>query len=226
MIIISCGVNEGKKDYIEYFPNGDVKIKIEMNGDLYHGKAIEYFNNGNVKNIANYINDTLDGEFRVNFKNGNPNVTGIYKSGHYSGELIHYFNNKNIKEVKLYTDSGELWYLSQYDEEGNILYNQILPYFTSSEDTINLGEDYILKVKFNANIRDTTEVVIGYPADHFSFNKVIDTVKFVGDEFIFKYVPKVSGNKRLGFLFKNNLPIKDSTNLNNIFPQHSFYVKE
>lgn len=109
------------KDDIEhfkgYYPNGNLKIKVQFKDNLFFGENKYYYENGNIREIVNYrIQETKDnklalrdGEYRQYYDNGNIKELGTYKDDKKEGLWLNYSRNQRNEIIKESTyKSGEL----------------------------------------------------------------------------------------------------------------------
>lgn len=109
------------KDDIEhfkgYYPNGNLKIKVQFKDNLFFGENKYYYENGNIREIVNYriqeIKDNKlalrDGEYRQYYDNGNIKELGTYKDDKKEGLWLNYSRNQRNEIIKESTyKSGEL----------------------------------------------------------------------------------------------------------------------
>jgi antitoxin component YwqK of YwqJK toxin-antitoxin module len=178
LIITSC-INSKKEFKIEYYKNGNVKLKCEIKNDEKHGDCFEYyeegmllkkstwinnklqenviyyFKNGNVKSIYNYKNDTLYGGYIKFYKqNGLIKETGHYKNNIKIGYINEYYNGKLVQSrQRILVDSQK--FVNQhinYDNFGNIA-KEISNYYSINlepGDSINVNQECEIEIKLEA----------------------------------------------------------------------------
>lgn len=165
-ILISCGkVNR------EYFPNGNLKSKTELNrkGEI-NGLKTEYYENKKTQSIGHYSNNIQNGEFKRFHSNGNIEMDLWFKNGEKDGTLKayyldgklwytysyvndkidgyykEYYNNGGKKEIRLYyLDS--LLYFELFDSLGNFTKDFRKISIECKSDTINLGDTFKTQIE-------------------------------------------------------------------------------
>ena len=132
LILLSCNNKENKNNsknyYTEYYDNNKIKIKEEIKNGILHGKYWCYYQNGILKEEGQYLYGYPHGKFNYYNKNGK-----LY--------LIEQFVIEDdtipiLNQVIYFNNNGDT-----LKAKSN--------YFTlhSKSDTINFGEEYILKIK-------------------------------------------------------------------------------
>ena len=109
------------KDDIEhfkgYYPNGNLKIKVQFKDNLFFGENKYYYENGNIREIVNYRIQEMkdnklalkDGEYKQYYENGNIKESGTYKDDKKEGLWLNYSRNQRNEIIKESTyKSGEL----------------------------------------------------------------------------------------------------------------------
>jgi len=160
-ILISCG----KVDR-EYYPNGNLKSKIELNrnGEI-NGLKTVYYENKQIQSIEHYSKNIENGEFRKYFSNGNIEITLWYKNGIKDGTLNafyqngrlwytysyandridgyyrEYYNKGSKKEIRLY-EKDSLLYYELFDSLGNFTKDFRKITIDCKSDTIILGNAF------------------------------------------------------------------------------------
>ena len=71
------------ENYIEYYPNGEIKEDGILKDGEKHGFWTEWFDNGNKKRIESYKDGKCDGSYIGWYKNGQKRYEGTYQDGKY-----------------------------------------------------------------------------------------------------------------------------------------------
>lgn len=138
--------------YIEYYENGDVRIKCNYeNGDK-HGQYIEYYVGGDIMNESNYKNNKLEGE-EISFnENGTLRCLYNYKNGCLYGPS-HFYDNGIIKETVFHADDETVKIIHYKDNKINLVAN--LMNSTIKDTTIYNSKDkeIVMREYTNGKIR-------------------------------------------------------------------------
>lgn len=112
---------------IEYFKNGNIKVKTTTKGYyreklMIHGKFLAYHENGNLHIVGEYAMSNKTGNWKWYYDNGQLKLEGYYKGGGPQDEFIAYHGNGKIKAKFNHNDKGARHgvYI-EYFENGNIL---------------------------------------------------------------------------------------------------------
>ena len=122
------------KEYIEYFENGNIKVKGQYRDGLMIGEWIYYHESGDVKMTGSFIDGdgTQIGKFSdipINgrhgiwisyYENGNQQVQIDYKNGSKHGKFYEFYENGQIKKEKYYIDDIKGGVVYHYYESGKI----------------------------------------------------------------------------------------------------------
>jgi antitoxin component YwqK of YwqJK toxin-antitoxin module len=113
--------------YLEFFPDGNVKAKGEVDGKKHLGKWLEYWANGNLKREIHYDEKGFKaGPYREYYENGNLKVSGAYKVEMVTEKRL-CFNPETFQEyeceieVEQEVQTGEWRY---YDESGKEIHDE------------------------------------------------------------------------------------------------------
>ncbi|MFN3406045.1 MAG: tetratricopeptide repeat protein, partial [Cytophagaceae bacterium] len=140
-------------DFIEKYPNGDLKgkgtikdglaegfrVTFYQNGDTMfyrsyqkgaaHGYAKEFYPNGKIEQEGKFINDKEDGTWVYYFENGNVKAVLNYKKGILDGDFIEYHSDGKIK-TKYFYKNGKPSFGKEIDD----LVNEALSYSRKFEN--------------------------------------------------------------------------------------------
>lgn len=179
-----------KKQVVEYYPNGNMKSKIEIFNGVKNGEMTTYFSSGKVKEHSYYVNDTLEGLKEVYFENGRLSQKILFvkgrKNGSYSlfeedGNIIesgNFLNDKNkgiilqyyrtgikarlhYKTYMLYVNSEQIPYWSiEYDSLGNVVKENRPIKVQMSSDSVKLGSSVCVEFELLDKIQLDSSFVI------------------------------------------------------------------
>ena len=127
-------LRQTSKDYIEYFENGNIKVKGQYRGGLMIGEWVYYYESGDVKMTGSFIggDGTQIGKFSnipINgrhgiwisyYENGNQQVQIDYKNGSKHGKFYEFYENGQIKKEKYYINDIKDGVVYHYYESGKI----------------------------------------------------------------------------------------------------------
>src|SRR5688572_27912190 len=91
--ITSCKQNDLQ---MIYYPDGTLKMKIEVKDKLYHGKAYEYYESGKLKFEANYMDGLLQGNSFTYYENGNMMEEKKWINGKLHGLTTGFYENGKV----------------------------------------------------------------------------------------------------------------------------------
>jgi hypothetical protein len=161
-----------KKDVRTYYKNGKVRSRTEIREGKIHGLVEEYYESGSLKSTAQWENDRQNGLTRHYYENGKLESTSHWSNGRQNGESLIYYqdgpllfsaNYKNgrivgnsrvyfesggLKERKLYDSAGNLIYIATFKQDGSKGENFVVPVINGIKDTVSVGEQAIITVKF------------------------------------------------------------------------------
>lgn len=235
----------GHDTITDYYDDGKVKAIHEVKDGVFNGLFKEYFESGGLKREGRYKNGQLDGTIKTYYETGetrdlleyrtgklNGVSKGYYKSGYpyYETEFINglrvgwtnnYFDDpvKKVKEHRLFNDSGWEIYLKTFDQHGNVILNQVVPYLECKSDTINYDESIDISVNLGLKIPKTI-VYFGLPSETLGLVDTLAVDTIGADKKVARFIVPVkkTGRIRVGFVFSSTSHTADSSNLNNVAP--------
>lgn len=107
--------------YIEYFPDGDVRIEMHVKDGKKNGTTTYYFENGAKKEVRNFSNNKMDGTWITWDENGKKVAEARYKEGKKNGKWFIWDENGTLRYEMEYTDGAKTGTWSIWDEEGNLV---------------------------------------------------------------------------------------------------------
>ncbi|MEN9394310.1 MAG: hypothetical protein RL362_531, partial [Bacteroidota bacterium] len=111
--------------FVEYYNNGNPKVKGQFVDGLKNGDWKEFFVNGNIKEIVGYALDTLQGKMLAYDNKGGLTLEGEHQKGKKTGHWKWYFMSGNVEmegdfEEDLQTGVWKYYYTNgQISETGN-----------------------------------------------------------------------------------------------------------
>lgn len=137
---VNCSQNNKRKSY---YKNGELKKEFFINEEgIPHGEFIEYYPEGNVKIRGNYNNGKKEGDIFEFYPNGDTLRKVQYFENKPNGRFIEYFRN-GIPKMKARIKQGETVYYVKYDTVGEETYSHFPSEFTLNNEgeTIKKGDN-------------------------------------------------------------------------------------
>jgi antitoxin component YwqK of YwqJK toxin-antitoxin module len=78
---IKSSGNKTKGEYIEYYPTGQVEMKVTYKKGKRNGPFVKYFLHGQVSEKGQYVNDKQNGDWVIYMEDGNVFERAYYKDG-------------------------------------------------------------------------------------------------------------------------------------------------
>lgn len=107
-----------------FYPDGNLESKCEIENDKFNGKAVYYYESGKERQSVNYENNMLEGICITYFESGQIAYTENYQKGKLEGECIYYWENGNIYSKKYYTSGKKNGTFVYYEEDGTVSYSE------------------------------------------------------------------------------------------------------
>jgi len=225
LLILGC---QDRQVEIGRTADGTLKYKAELRDGVRNGQLIEYYPNGNVESIANWNDGQVEGQVRNFYEDGSVKSISYWKSGHNIGSYRYFYLDENLLEAREYDDKGNLIYVSKFSEKGDTLANSAIPILTSVKDTLNIGEDFRLKIGFGYPFYGDFMVHIGRSTkvDSVTTNFEIDTTlaNDGNNNFNYEFKPSRSGYHSVTAWIEYTPSKQDSVTFNGASKDYSFYV--
>ena len=112
---------DNKKDgeWIQFFPNGNLKHKINFRGGIANGAAMFYYENGKLWEKGTWVIDHWVGAYQFFYPSGQIAYDWKYnKIGKRTGEQKYYHENGNVKYVGDWENGKTVGSLKIYSQEG------------------------------------------------------------------------------------------------------------
>ena len=196
---------------IKYYDNSIIKYLCNYKDGKLNGIALSYDSTGNLDKIQTWKDGSLNGPFQIFYSDGSIKEKYYVKDGIVEGEYLMFYPNGKIKERKEYIVRNEKSELNQY-----LSYNlksdievEKSNYFTlfSKKDTINLNENYELKIILNAPVFKYMRVLVGDYCEDFEILEK-DSLKNIinGNDNLIAYLtikPKHKGLNKFSAIIDN-----------------------
>jgi hypothetical protein len=242
VVIVLTGFSSCKKDNfkIEYYPDGNLRSKIEINDKKNpNGIFEEFYNTGILKTKTHYKNGIISDTLYNYYENGKIKEKGLVEGKQMLGWWSYYDKSgKLTKKAEYLIRDGES-FLNQeisFDNQDNINYSLSSFFKLDVKDTLSLGKN-IGKLKYYTNSKDyelryVYIIIENEYADrqikNDTFTDDIDKLWF-GINANKKGELKIKGIIQEELLFKKKIN-KDSTELiikkNNKYFEKKVFVKE
>jgi antitoxin component YwqK of YwqJK toxin-antitoxin module len=100
-----------KKDFKDYYENGQVRRKWTSVDGVIEGKAVTYYESGKLSTEQFYENGKEDGQFQSFYENGNTQATVTYVQGEKDGRARYYYENGHVHSEGFFKNnkSDGLW---------------------------------------------------------------------------------------------------------------------
>jgi hypothetical protein len=244
-----------EKIKIEYYENGQVKIKCETDKEgRKHGNCEEYYESGDLKSISTWKLDSLQGNLTTYYEGGEVSIRMVWSHGVIEDTVKHYYRNgilklttpfkrgKKVGLEKVYFLNGGLeqineWVYAQginfinsatyFNEMGDTVFQSHYVAFNSKQDTIALGEKYEFELELKNPIFDNLYVVYGDFDEDFNLNKgKMDTFWLEGLTMRHSVPAERTGENFLRLILIDNKQNYDSLNRLNTTFQPLFFSKK
>ncbi len=141
LIFLSC---ENKNEYREYYPNGNLKLKVSLNKhQVKNGVYKEYFEDGAIKEKGKYLNGNIVDTVYRYYKNGKLQTKGLLIDNTKVGWWFNYNEKGNPISTKEYINlNGETYENQTIIHDSNGVVDKKLSSFfiVNIPDTISLGK--------------------------------------------------------------------------------------
>lgn len=195
LILTNCQ-SDSKNEY-QYYNEGILKSKSEMQEGAYNGEQVIYYKSGKIKAINYYLNNKLNGisklyypdgtlkleqgflndkntgVFRRYFENGNIEQSGYIVNGLRQGNFYHYFKEDSGKIKKIsnffnFRGTEMPSFIKTYDINGKLIHSE--KGFDVNNKSLSRGELIEVNVTLNIPIEEYDSVIFvygGYDEDFF-----------------------------------------------------------
>ncbi|WP_207433486.1 toxin-antitoxin system YwqK family antitoxin [Sabulibacter ruber] len=245
-----------KKIEEEYYPNGKLKMKVELKDGKRHGVAFKYdstgtlqikshwengiengpvffyYPNGKVEQETVFKNGKPHGQLRAYAENGKLDYIADYCEGTLCGDEIKYYYGTGIKaELNRFDRKGEQFYAERYDTTGKTEMVYYIPDLIGRQSPLKLNKAHDFTIAFAEPIRGKIYAVIGesdqYRNKHPKITTVIDTLYSKDNRtFPFKFVPTKLGMHYLTGIVYHEPLEGDSLWVNGTSVKYAFEVVE
>jgi antitoxin component YwqK of YwqJK toxin-antitoxin module len=249
-LMFSLLVCSSEKKEVIYYDNGNIKLEVNLKNGVRHGLFIDYYEDGSIKSRSTWVNGKVNGkaehyyesgklkevtywkEGKANgiseeyYENGQLFKKAINKNDQTVGEIDFYHDNGALKEKRIHDENGEEMYRSNYDSNGQMLFEAFFPLTIYKPDTLGSNELYEIKLKFGVKPRYKTQLLTGiFDEQH----KLVDTIAIIepdaNDIYTYSFIPTKEGKDSLFLMVSHLGAEKDSLIVNGVTVYHNYYVK-
>lgn len=139
---ISCN---DKNYYTEYYPNGNLKLKVEINKDsLQIGSYKEFYDNGELKSKTNYVNGIVSDSLFNFYENGIIKEKGLIKDNLKNEWWLFFDKSGSLKEKSEFVIVRDSMHKNQsyyYDKIGNLKIEPSTFFEIEISDTLRIGKN-------------------------------------------------------------------------------------
>lgn len=131
--------------YKRYYENGHIEIEVPYRNNIKEGLVKAYYDTGEIESEILYKAGKIHGIGKWYYKNGSLEESSNFINGIRVGEGFDYYKNGLIKRYLFYADTEELYYISNYDENGNSVSEEghgIINIFID-KDSLRVGENLV-----------------------------------------------------------------------------------
>lgn len=146
-VILGKLINGKKIDkWVDWFNNGQIKIREFYQKGKLHGEQVKWFDNGKIRSTINYLEGGKNGEYQLRYKNGVLKLKMFFiEDKPKPGQYIEYYEEGDIHKKLTFECGLNKWekvYLKQYVEyeKGHFSYEEPGPDEIFIFDGISLSE--------------------------------------------------------------------------------------
>jgi len=152
---------------IEYFSDGSIKTKVDVNGE-----NIIMYDYETIKEKYNLINGVLEGQYTLWYDNGNIEMKGKMKNGNKIGIWKEYYKNGNLS-AQMESDSNfNLIYHKKYFENGELKWQMVNVepeiFEESSFDNVTFKIISFQQFGLNKNTTPPSKIANGLKIEYYS----------------------------------------------------------
>lgn len=229
LILTSCDVSNTQHEYP--INSNSIEFKDLKPDSVYVGKDI----NGKVISKCSYKDGVQNGLCQFYYENGEIKEEGYFMYGLPVDTFKFYDVKGKLKSIRQYEIVKGKSLLNQFkffDESGNIIKDKSNYILLSSEkDSIELGDEYVLKIKLEAPyFKNKMDVVFGDYDTEYNLIDSINYIKLNGDNFEVEHTFKAirSGENVIRGIVKDYKEMQNSDTIQarrNIYFMKKYFVK-
>ncbi|TYB75867.1 toxin-antitoxin system YwqK family antitoxin [Bizionia myxarmorum] len=145
LVIITLYSCDNKKYVTEYYPNGKLKLKVEIDKDsLQIGSYEDFYASGELKSKTTYSNGKISDTFYRFHKNGKVKEKGLEKNNFLNGWWFYYDADGKLKEKSQFLTIKDSLYKNQsyyFNKNGNIKLEPSTFFEIEISDTLRIGKN-------------------------------------------------------------------------------------
>lgn len=144
IILITDSCNN-EKFFTEYYPNGNLKLKVQINKDsIQIGTYETYYETGELSSKTNYYNGTIADTLFKYHKNGVIKEKGLVKNNIKDGWWLYYDSDGRLNKKSDFVTVRDSMYKNQsyyYDKNGNVNLEPSTYFELEIPDTLKIGKN-------------------------------------------------------------------------------------
>jgi hypothetical protein len=145
-IILTFSCNS-EKFYEEYYPSGNLKLKIALDKNgIRNGQFEEYYESGKLKGKGEYFEGVVKDSLFVYYESGKIREKGIFHNGHKQNWWKIFGENNKVLEEEEYYEVNDSAYKNQYikyNSQGKIDYSKSSFFKFKIPDTLIVGPNLL-----------------------------------------------------------------------------------
>ncbi len=107
--------------YIEYFPDGNVRLEMEVQDGKKHGKTAYYYEDGSPKEVRNFSHNLMDGTWIKWASSGTRIAEARYQEGKKHGKWFIWDENGTLRYEMEYQQGSKTGLWSIWDDNGKLI---------------------------------------------------------------------------------------------------------
>lgn len=218
-ILFGC---ENRKEE-QFYPEGQLKLKVELINNKRSGLLTEYYKTGKIKATSNWVEGQLDGEAIEYYENGSIWTISNYMGGETEGQVTFYRENGQLMEVQVYDDDNLIYFI-RYDEDSNVYLDSVVPVYNPKNDTIHLNELYRVTVEVGIDLDGEIKMYTGELDELDSLINPVELEKVTDQKFILIDTPRSLGVNTVPILIDHIPTNNDTINASGTIIKHNYFV--
>ena len=207
----------------QFYPNGQLKLKVELINNRRSGLLTEYHETGKVKATSNWIEGQLHGEAIEYYENGSIWTISNYVMGETDGKVTFYHEDGRLMEVQIYDDDNLIYFI-RYDKDNNVYLESVVPIYDPKNDTIHLEEVYQVTVEVGIDLDGEIRMYTGELDQFDSLVNPIELKKVEDQKFILVDTPRSLGNNSVPIMIDHLPTENDTINASGTIIKHNYFV--
>ena len=142
--------NQRDSSKVEYYSNGQLRLKKFFTDGIFIGKAVHYYENGQIEKVEHYDNKGKRTGVQLQYyDNGNIKRQDRYSNGRHDGEWVSFYKNGKISLKRFYVNGIKQGPEISYHRNGMIRSKGVFKDNTKKDESFSYYDDGTLKEKAN-----------------------------------------------------------------------------